>query len=82
MAIEVVRTLLLASQHQGAYRITITVADEVATYLNNRKRRELSRIEDEAEVSVQVLAAKGVSPEFMQVDCEDAQGREIKLSFA
>jgi ribonuclease E len=78
MAIEVVRTLLLASQHPDAFRITITVADEVATYLNNKKRRELSRIEDESKASVQVLSAKGVSPEFMQIECTDAQGREVK----
>lgn len=79
MAIEVVRTLLLASQHADVARITITVADDVATYLNNKKRRELSRIEDESKVSVQVLAAKGVSPEFLQIDCEDAQGRAMKI---
>ena len=42
MAIEVVRLLILASHHPDASKISVTVADEVATYLNNKKRRELS----------------------------------------
>src|SRR4051812_30892907 len=53
MAIEVVRLLILATQHEDVARLTVTVADEVATYLNNKKRRELSRLEDENNISVQ-----------------------------
>ena len=48
MAIEVVRLLILASPaRRDRAEVTVTVADDVADYLNNRKRRELARLEDE-----------------------------------
>jgi ribonuclease E len=79
MAIEVVRLLILATQHEDVARLTVTVADEVATYLNNKKRRELSRLEDENSISVQIFAQEGVSPEHLTVECHDSQGRELKI---
>ncbi len=79
MAIEVVRILLTATQHSDVSRVTVTVAHEVATYLNNRKRRELSRLEDENGISVQVFAGEGVSPEYLSIECHDTQGREVKI---
>jgi ribonuclease E len=81
MAIEVVRLLILASHHPDANKISVTVADEVSTYLNNKKRRELSRLEEETKVTVQVLGSKGVSPEHLVLECLDIQGREVKLAF-
>ncbi len=44
MAIEVIRSLMLAGQNPQVSRVTIRVNDRVAAYLNNRKRRELARI--------------------------------------
>jgi ribonuclease E len=79
MAIEVVRMLILSSHHPDASKISVTVADDVATYLNNKKRRELSKLEEETEVTVQIFGAKGVSPEHLLIECQDAQGREVKL---
>ncbi len=80
MAIEVVRMLILACQHEDVAKVTVTVADDVATYLNNKKRRELSRLEDDNEISVQVFGAEGVSPEHLVLECHDANGREVKIS--
>ena len=79
MAIEVVRLLILAGQHEQIARVTVTVAGEVADYLNNRKRRELARLEDEGNMTLQVIDAKGVSPEHLVLDCRDADGREVKF---
>jgi len=79
MAIEVMRLLILATQHQNVAKVTITVADEVATYLNNKKRRELARLEDEGNISVQVFGDENASPEHMTLECHDGQGREIKV---
>jgi ribonuclease E len=75
MAIEVVRSLLLASQRPDTRKVMVTVTDEVATYLNNRKRRELARIEDENHVIVQVFGKEAVSPEYLVIETEDANGR-------
>ena len=51
MAIEVIRNLVRAIQVEKIDRVTVTVNEDVATYLNNKKRRELSRLEEEATVA-------------------------------
>jgi len=80
MAIEVVRYLMLTCQKPGIAKVCVTVTDEVATYLSNKKRRELARLEDEGQTAVQVLGAKGVSPEHLVIECWDKEGREMKFS--
>ncbi len=80
MAIEVVRLLILASQHAEITHIAVTVAEDVANYLNNRKRRELARLEDEGNMTVQILEAKGVPPEHLVFRCRDAEQREVRFS--
>jgi ribonuclease E len=78
MAIETVRLLILAAQQSGLARVTATVADDVATYLNNKKRRELAQLEDDCSIVVQVLGKEGVAPEYLVMECYDANGREIR----
>ena len=80
MAIEVIRSIMLASQEPGVTKITVAVSEEVANYLNNRKRRDLAKLEDEASISVQVYSQKGVAPEHLAIQCLDANGREMKFS--
>lgn len=80
MAIEVIRALMLASQEAGIAKMSVSVSEEVANYLNNRKRRELARLEDEAGIVVQVFSQKGVAPEHLALQCLDATGREMKVS--
>jgi len=82
MAIEVIRLLLLASQRPEVAEVTVTVADDVAEHLNNKKRRQLSRLEDEGNMTVQLVAAKGVAPEHLAIECRDAEGREVRFSTA
>ena len=52
----------------------------MATYLNNKKRRELAKIEDDNKVQILVLSGEGLSPEYLKLDCADVQGREIKFA--
>jgi len=80
MSIDVVRMLILATQRHDIRSVTLTVHDEVAAYLNNRKRRELARLEDEGKMTVQVIGAKGVSPDHLAIECRDGEGREVKFS--
>jgi ribonuclease E len=80
MAIEVIRAINLASQEDGVSRISVTVNDEVANYLNNKKRRELATLEDEASITVQVLSQKGAAPEHLAIQCLDGNGRELKFT--
>jgi len=79
MAIEVVRLLILAGQRAQIQEVTVTVAEDVAEYLNNKKRREIFRLEETGKMTVQVIGLKGVSPEHLVVQCRDAEGREAKF---
>ncbi len=79
MAIEVMRLLILATQHADVSKVTITVADDVATYLNNKKRRELSRLEDDNQMWVQIFGTEDAAPEHLIIECHDNQGRELKI---
>ena len=44
------------------------------------KRRELTRMEDEYNLQVQILSDEDASPEFLRIECEDASGREIRFT--
>jgi ribonuclease E len=79
MAIEVIRKLIMCAHHPSVARIAVTVEEEVASYINNRKRRELTRMEDEYSVQVLVISREDLSPEFLKFDCEDASGREVRV---
>jgi ribonuclease E len=81
MSIEVVRMLMLASQQPNVKRVTVRVSDEVAAYLNNRKRKDISKLEEEGKMTVQILGSESVWPEHLEIDCRDAEGREIPLPF-
>ena len=79
MAIEVVRLLLLATKKENITRVSIVVDNEVARYLNNRKRREITRIEDLGEFSVQVTGESNVSPEYLDIDGYDEDDNLINF---
>jgi ribonuclease E len=79
MAIEVVRLLMLASQQPRIAKITVRCHDDVATYLNNKKRREIMKLEDDANMVVQILGSEGHYPEHLEIECRDIEGREMRL---
>jgi ribonuclease E len=79
MGIEVVRLIMLAAQRPSIVRVVITVVNEVADFLNNRKRHEIVRLEEEGKMMVQVLGAKDVSPEHLLIQCFDAEDRDVKF---
>jgi len=77
MAIEAVRMLISSAHHPDVVAIDLQVADEVATYLNNRKRREISGLEEENTVVVQILSREGFLPEQIEILGYDKASREI-----
>jgi ribonuclease E len=79
MAIEVIRKLIMCAQHQNVARITVTVEEEVASYINNRKRRDLTHMEDDHNVQVVVVSREDLSPEFLKIECTDASSREVRV---
>jgi len=80
MAIEVTRKLIMYVQDEKVARVTISVEETVANYLNNRKRRELTNLEDERSIEIIVLSREDVSPEFLKIVSEDNSGREIRTA--
>jgi len=78
MAIEVMRKLQMCAHQERIAKISVFVEEEVANYLNNRKRRELTNLEDEHDLQVLVLGREDVSPEHLKVECEDSSGREVR----
>ncbi len=80
MSIEVIRKLMMVHDQEGVARLTVRVNDEVAAYLNNKKRRELASLEDAGEVTIQVLGSEGKFPEYLEVTCFDRDEREITVA--
>jgi len=80
MAIEVTRILMLASQHQGVARINVRVNENVAAYLNNRKRRELIQLEESSGVAILILGSDSQFPEFLEIDCRDKDNGIVTVS--
>ncbi len=78
MAIEVMRLLILATQQQIA-KVTVTVSDDVASYLNNKKRGEIAKLEQDSKIAVHVLGLEHVSPEHLVVECQDSTGRDVEV---
>jgi ribonuclease E len=81
MSIEVTRLLVLACQQPNASRVLVKVNESVASYLNNRKRREIIQLEESTGVSIQILGSDSQFPEHLEMDCRDKDGSLIPLSF-
>ncbi len=79
MAIYLVRLLLFTVQKQDVSNVVITVMDDVATYLNNKKRREISLLEEKSNISVQIIGNKNFMPEEVEISCSDAQGQLVPV---
>ncbi len=80
MAIEVFRMLVLASQKPEIVRVEVLVTDEVAEYLNNKKRHELALIEEETNVEIQIKGNPQLWPEHLEIRCFDKTDRGVHFS--
>jgi ribonuclease E len=79
MSIDVMRMLQLAGHREHVHRIQIRVAEDVANYLLNKKRKELSRLEESADIHIQITGLPGVAPETLEFVCLDNNNSEIKV---
>ena len=79
MSIEVIRVLMVASHNPHIQRVTVRVNDKVAAYLNNRKRREITQLEEEGSMNVQILGTENSFPEYLEIQSYDDQGHEVQL---
>ncbi len=79
MAIDVVRLLIVIAQKPAIVQVRVTVAPDVADYLNNRKRHDLAQLEDEGSMTVQIVGDEHAGPEHLVFECWDAENREVKF---
>jgi ribonuclease E len=79
MAIEVIRKLIMCAQQPNVKRVSVTVEEEVAAYINNKKRRDLLKLEDDHNVQVVVVSREDLSPEFLKFECVDGNGRDVRV---
>ena len=79
MSIEVMRLLQLASHRPNIARVQVRVAEPVAQYLLNRKRKAIAQLEDSGKMLVTVLGSAHAMPETLDIACYDSNGGEVKL---
>src|SRR5262249_14028959 len=79
MSIEVMRMLQLASTRESIVRVEVEVHADVADYLHNKKRREVSRLEENGKFTVQILGKFGAPAELCNFVCYDNNNNEVKL---
>ena len=83
MALDVLRTVMLATEKRNIMTVTVRVHQSVAAYLNNQKRKELAELETRAgSFDIQILGSENVFPEFFDLDCRDSDGTRINLPIA
>ncbi len=81
MGIEVMRALQLAAHRcPGGSTLTVTVNSEVAFYLLNRKRKDITALEARASMEVTVEGKFGASPDLCELKCIDSNGVEVRLN--
>ena len=79
MSIDVMRILALASHREEIRRVHIGVSPGVAAHLNNRKRKEITQIELDANMTVHIRNEEDAPAEHLQIDCFDANNNEVRL---
>ncbi len=80
LAIEVMRLLHLAAHRAPAVQLVqVGVHADVASYLLNKRRKEIAGLEERGKLEVQITGQVGVSPDLMTVRCFDHNGNEVRL---
>ena len=77
MAIEVMRTLMTNASLPDVSHIELEVHQRVADYLINKKRREMTHLEEGYNVVVNIKVGLNVLPEHLRVRCLTYIGQEI-----
>jgi ribonuclease E len=78
MAIEVMRTLMNIANREQIHRIVVDVHERVSNFLNNRKRRDITRLEESYNVTILINARNDVGPEHLVLRCQDDIGNDIR----
>jgi ribonuclease E len=80
MALDVIRMLMLATEQKKCAKVDIRVNEQVASYLNNQKRKELAELEGRGALEIAIKGSESVFPEHLEITCYDESGDEIQLA--
>ncbi len=80
MSLDVIRLIQLASCRNYISNVRIRVADGVANFLLNKKRRIISELEVNGNMQVEIFGAHGVASEMLEVQCFDPHGNEVRIN--
>jgi len=79
MAIDVMRLLMSHANRDDVSKVTVEVHERVAAFLNNRKRKDITQLEETYDVSVTIDSKVGVGPEHLKFHCSNATGTEVRI---
>jgi ribonuclease E len=79
MSLEIMRLLQLAAHHGDIRRVHLRVAEAVAHYLLNRRRKDISSLEERKQMQILIHVVPNQPPHFLEIQCLDSQGAEVKL---
>jgi ribonuclease E len=79
MSLEIMRLLQLAAHHGDIRRVHLRVAEAVAHYLLNRRRKDISSLEERKQMQILIHVVPNQPPDFLEIQCLDSQGAEVKL---
>jgi ribonuclease E len=79
LAIEVMRQLMTSAARDDVRRILVEVHERVANYLNNRKRREITALEERSSIVVSINARTDIGPEHVFLRAQDDTGHDIQV---
>ncbi len=79
MSIDVMRLLQLAAHRPHIARVQVSVAEDVAHYLLNKKRKEITDLEERGAIQVSIDGRVGAAPETLEFLCFDNTNNEVKI---
>ncbi|MCS7014675.1 MAG: Rne/Rng family ribonuclease [Gemmatales bacterium] len=78
-SLEIMRLLKLAAHRSEIHRVHLRVAEPVAHYLLNRRRRDISVLEERHQMHIVINVVPNQPPDFLEIHCLDRNGAEVKL---
>ena len=79
MALDVIRMLLLATEQKNCRTVSVRVHEQVASYLNNQKRKELADLESRGDMEIRIRGSEHGYPELLEVELRDADDKPVSL---
>ena len=79
VAIEAMRTLALCAYQEKVAHVKMEVHQRVGNYLANKKRKELTSLEDKSEANIDIQSRTDVNLEHLVVTVKDKFDAEIRI---